>query len=134
MLLLAAGASVASEGSGEVIADGSIFLEVCGVFSNARSSTSVKTLHGTAWSGRGCSNSIARSLFAPARMTIRMPTNFETLVRVNRMYNSTKDVGIRVNNTLRVALACLVKLKENAKTRGRNGAKNKNPPVGDPVV
>jgi hypothetical protein len=47
MLLLAAGVSVTFGGGGEVIADGSIFLEVCDLFSNARSSIFVKTLHDT---------------------------------------------------------------------------------------
>jgi len=42
MLLLAAGASVTLGGGGEVIADWSIFLDVCDVCSDVRSSTFAK--------------------------------------------------------------------------------------------
>ena len=54
---------------------------------------------------------------------------------VSWMYNNTKDVEIWVNNALRVSLAFLVKLeRERERNKDAGGAKNKNPPVGDPVV
>jgi len=138
MLLLAAGASVTLGGGGEVIADWSIFLDVCDVCSDVRSSTFAK--HFMASWHRVVKTelprmALPRNLFAPARMTICTPTNLRNLVVVSRTYNSTKDVEIWVNNTLRASLTFLVKLKRERKdARTRDGAKNKNHPFGDHVV
>jgi hypothetical protein len=60
-------------------------------------------------------------------MATRTPANFRNFVVVSRTYNSTKDVELRVNNTLRVSLAFLVKLERERKdAKMRDGAQNKN--------
>jgi hypothetical protein len=81
----------------------------------------------------------------PANNTLES-TNSTKSVIVSWMYNNTKDVEIWVNNTLRVSRrygltilfasrVFLVKLeRERERNKDAGGAKNKNPPVGDPVV
>ncbi len=59
---------------------------------------------------------------------------FERCMMVSRMCNRTKGVETWVNDFLRVPLAFLVKLERERKDAIPQCAKNKNPPVGDPVL